>query len=589
MNIIKTRLAQLRQAMQDLALAAYIIPSADPHASEYLADHWQGRRWISGFTGTAGTVVVTQDDAGLWTDGRYYIQAQAQLEGSGIRLFRMVDPGVPGWAQWLSETLPKGSRVGFDGAVLTSAQAESLHHYGLVSVFHEDLLDRLWHDRPALPDAPAIDHSVAFAGLTSAEKLANVREQMRSLGCDYQLLNSLDDIGWLFNLRGSDTPYCPVVLAHALVGQDTAHLFIDADKLTQALSNRLQQEGVHLHPYHACEARLAKLPAGTTLRLDKQVTNYRLYQAVPATVTIQDGQQITTALKAIKNPVEMMHIQDCLTQDGVAMVRFMRWLDQTVPSGEVCELSAEAYLEARRREIAGYKEPSFRTIAGYEAHGALMHYGATPASNIKVGTEHFFLVDSGGQYPNGTTDITRTFHFGEPSEQARRDYTLVLKAHISLARARFKMGSRGTQIDALARAPLWEQGIDYSCGTGHGVGFFMNVHEGPHSLSQKWIDEPLKPGMTVTIEPGIYRENQYGIRIENILSVVEDITTEFGCFYRFETLTLAPIDTAPVIKALLTPAEIDWLNQYHQRVYTELAPLLNDEEKIWLAAKTIAL
>jgi Xaa-Pro aminopeptidase len=271
------------------------------------------------------------------------------------------------------------------------------------------------------------------------------------------------------------------------------------------------------------------------------------------------------------------------------MVRFIHWLETNIPSGKVTELSAEKFLDDCRREIEGYKEPSFRTIAGYQAHGALMHYAATPESNTVVGTEGFFLVDSGGQYPNGTTDITRTFHFGLPTDKERRDYTLVLKAHISLARARFKMGSRGTQIDALARAPLWEHGIDYSCGTGHGVGFFMNVHEGPHSLSQKWIDEPLKPGMTVTIEPGIYRENEYGIRIENILCVASDITTEFGTFYRFDTLTLAPIDATPLIKSMLTPAEIDWLNQYHQEVYTQLAPLLNETERHWLQVKTAAI
>ena len=363
-------------------------------------------------------------------------------------------------------------------------------------------------------------------------------------------------------------------------------LFLDSAKLPVALKQKLVEEGITVEDYHQCASRLALLSDQAVVRLDPDITNIRLFQSLSDKISLQTGPQLTTALKAIKNPVEQQHFKECMRTDGIAMVRFMRWLDQQVPSGAVTELSAEEKLEALRQQIPGYQQPSFRTIAGYREHGAKMHYAATKESDSTIGEIGFFLVDSGGQFPNGTTDITRTFNYGSLSEQERRDYTLVLKAHISLARAKFKQGCRGTQIDALARAPLWEEGIDYGCGTGHGVGFFLNVHEGPHNLSQKWIDEPLEPGMTVTIEPGIYRENKYGIRIENMLLIVEDQTTEFGTFNRFETLTLAPINTKPVIKALLSEAEINWLNDYHQSVYQQLSPLLKPDERVWLAQQT---
>lgn len=589
MSKILNRLSALREQMREYQLNAYLIPDSDPHSSEYLAEHWQGRRWISGFTGTAGTVVITQDQAGLWTDGRYYIQAEEQLAGSGIVLFRAADPGVPDWNQWLQQILPAGSRVGFDGNTISINQARALTEHGLEIVPEHDLLNIIWRDRPAVPTDPAFEHREEFAGLSVAEKLVQVRQMMVQHKADFQLLNSLDDIAWLFNIRGSDLPYCPQVLSHSLVGMEQCWLFIAPDKMPAQLAEKLNQQGVTLQDYQCCASCLAQLPASATLRLDPAVTNLSLYQHLSSTIKVQQGQQLTTALKAIKNPVEQKHFHQCMQNDGVAMVRFMRWLEEQVPTGSVTELSAEAMLESLRQQIPGYQQPSFRTIAGYLAHGAKMHYAATPESDITIEQHGFFLVDSGGQFPNGTTDITRTFNYGTLTDQEREDYTLVLKAYIALSRARFKQGSRGTQIDALARAPLWERGIDYSCGTGHGVGFFLNVHEGPHSLSQKWIDEPLKPGMTVTIEPGIYREGQYGIRIENTLLVVEDITTEFGTFYRFEPLTLAPINTQPVIQSLLSDEELSWLNQYHQRVFDRLAPLLNEEEQTWLKQQTTVL
>lgn len=589
MSTIPNRLAALRKQMQEYQLDAYLIPDSDPHSSEYLADHWQGRRWISGFTGTTGSVVITQDQAGLWTDGRYYIQAEEQLAGSGIALFRAVDPGIPDWNQWLQQVLPIGSRVGFDGDTVSTIQAQALLDHGLEIAPEYDLLNIIWQDRPVPPTDPAFEHSDEFAGLSIAEKLTQLRQSMTQNKTDYQLLNALDDIAWLFNIRGTDLPYCPLVLGHALVGLEQCWLFIEPEKIPDDLAEKLSLQGVTLQNYQSCANQLAQLPASATLRLDPAVTNINLYQQLPSSIQIQKGQQLTTPLKAIKNSTEQKHFRQCMRDDGVAMVRFMRWLEEQVPTGKVSELLAEAKLESLRQQIPGYQQPSFRTIAGYLAHGAKMHYGATPESDITIEQHGFFLVDSGGQFPNGTTDITRTFNFGTLTEQEREDYTLVLKAFISLSKARFKQGCRGTQIDALARAPLWERGIDYSCGTGHGVGFFLNVHEGPHSLSQKWIDEPLQPGMTVTIEPGIYREGEYGIRIENTLLVVEDITTEFGTFYRFEPLTMAPINTSPVVRSLLSDGEILWLNQYHQQVYDSLSPLLKADEQEWLKQQTAAL
>lgn len=587
--MIAERLSALRKQMALAQIDAYFIPSSDPHSSEYVAEYWQGRRWISGFTGTAGTVVVTQTSAGLWTDGRYYIQAEEQLADSGIQLFRAADVGVPSWSEWLAQTLSVGSCIGFDGAVVSVSQAQACLQAGFKLAYQQDLLNHIWLDRPALPQSPAFEHATHLAGLSVADKLAQVRRLMRQSHADYQLLTTLDDCAWLFNIRGSDIAYCPVVLCYALVSLEQCWLFMDSHKLPSSLAQALRAQGVVIQDYGQCATQLALLPDHVQIRLDLNLTNFSLFNQLPEKVKVQAEPQLTTALKAIKNPIEQQHFRDCMQADGVAMVRFMRWLDQEVPTGKVTELDAEAQLEALRQMIPGYQQPSFRTIAGFAAHGAKMHYAATEASNAVVQADDFFLVDSGGQFLNGTTDITRTFNYGALTEQQCLDYTLVLKAHIALARAKFKSGCRGAQIDALARAPLWEYGIDYGCGTGHGVGFFLNVHEGPQNLSQKWIDVPLEVGMTVTIEPGIYREGQYGIRIENTLLIVEDQTTEFGRFYRFEPLTLAPINTKPVMTELLSRTEIEWLNQYHHIVFERLSVSLNAEEIDWLALQTQAI
>lgn len=588
-NIYSDRLQALRAQMREHQLDAWFISGTDAHNSEYVCKHWQGRQWLSGFTGTAGSLLITHDDAGLWTDGRYYLQANQQLEGTGFRLFKAAEADVPTPEKWLTKALPDGGTIGFDGGSVNISQAHRFSDAGFLISREQDLLDALWHDRPALPDTLALDHPIEYAGCSTAEKLGQIRQKMADHAIDYHCLTALDDIAWLFNIRGQDIPYCPLVLAYALIGPVDTLLFIDEEKLPETLRQRLTTDGVTLENYSDCFRHLTNLPPDTTLSLDPEYASISLYASLPETITLQPGPQLTTAMKAIKNPVEQQHFHQCMFDDGLVMTEFMYWLNQTVPSGSVSELSAEQQLESLRQQIPGYQQPSFRTIAGYQEHGARMHYGATPESDRMIGQEGFFLLDSGGQFTHGTTDITRMFHFGSLSQQEKTDYTLVLKAHIALSRARFRAGCRGSQIDALARAPLWEQGIDYACGTGHGVGFFLNVHEGPHSLSQKWIDEPLKPGMTLTVEPGIYRDGEYGIRIENILLVVEDRTTEFGDFLRFETLTMAPIDLRPVIRSMLTQAETDWLNDYHRQVYQTLAPGLKDEIRQWLELQTRAI
>lgn len=586
MNPTSQRLSALRKKMMAMNLDACIFLTSDPHRSEYLADHWQARRWLSGFTGTAGTLVVTREEAGLWSDGRYHIQAREQLAGTSVQLHPFGLEGIADWPQWLINQYSSGARIAVDDRTLPLMQAKTLMQAGLVLVSAQELLNDIWNDRPPVPTSGAFLHLVSHQGESSASKLTRLRAQMSTEGCDYQLLTSLDDVNWLTNLRGCDISYVPVVHAFALVGQEQAWLFIAPNKVSPELTQHLMEQGWTLADYDACGSRLSQLAAGQVLRLDPAIVNLALSEAIPTDTIRQEGPQLTTVMKAVKSDFELERMQHCLHQDGIAMVRFQRWLEQEVPGGNVTELSAENVLESLRKTLPDYRGPSFRTIAGSGPHGAMMHYGATPASDSSVTEHDFFLVDSGGQFLDGTTDITRTYHFGIPTDSERRDYTLALKGHLRLASARFKKGTRGGQLDVLARSPLWEHGIDYGCGTGHGVGFFLNVHEGPQSFCQKWLDQPLLPDMVITIEPGIYREGQYGIRIENIMVVKEADTTEFGTFYCMEPLTLAPIDTRPILVDMLSNKEKAWLNQYHALVYRELAPLLTPSEASWLELAT---
>ena len=587
------KLAALQAAMKQQNIDAWIIPSSDPHESEYSADHWSGRAWLSGFSGSAGTIVVQQDRAALWTDGRYFLQAEQELSGSGIELMREGQPGVPGISHWLVDTLDEGKVVGFDGKVMALARTrelqKTLSKKNLTLKTCLDLLDSTWSDRPAMPANPVFLHDDAMAGKSHKEKLEQVRTKMQEAGASHLLITSLDDIAWLFNLRGSDIDCNPVFLAYTLVSSDNVQLFVNDSRIEEAALQALKTSFVQLHPYGSVAAALASLDTDISLILDPGTTCQWLMDSLPEAVNIIEGASPTRMLKAIKNSIEIARMSDCHRRDGVAIVRLARWLEENIPAGSVTEVNLDEKLQALRAEAPEFKGPSFPTIAGYGPHGAVIHYRADDESSLKVEDKGFLLVDSGGQYPDGTTDITRTFACGEMTDEERKDYTLVLKGHINLARARFLKGTRGMQLDILARQPMWDEGQNYNHGTGHGVGYFLNVHEGPHSVSPKWLDVPLRPGMLVTNEPGMYRNGKHGIRIENIMLVSEDITTEFGEFYKLEALTLAPVDTRPLVTEMLSTQEIDWLNSYHARVREELSPLLSGDDLLWLEKATQAL
>ena len=578
--------------MKDQNMDAWIIPSSDPHESEYAADHWNGRAWLSGFSGSAGTIVVQQDKAALWTDGRYFLQAEQELAGSGIELMREGQPGVPSINQWLVDTLAEGGVVGFDGKVMPLAKVRELQKKlsgkKLSLKTDQDLLESIWSDRPAMPANPVFIHDDAMAGKSHLEKLEQVRTGMQEANADYLLITTLDDIAWLFNLRGSDIECNPVFLAYALVTPENIQLFINDSRIEQEALQALKAASVQLHPYDAVANALANLGSDSQLMIDPATTCQWLVNSIPEAVKTVETASPTRLLKAIKNDTEITRMGDCHRRDGAAVVRFMRWLEDNIPSGTVTEVNLDEQLQGLRAEAPEFKGPSFPTIAGYGPHGAVIHYRADDESCLKVEDQGLLLVDSGAQYPDGTTDITRTFACGEMTDEEKKDYTLVLKAHINLARARFLKGTRGAQLDILARQPVWEEGQNYNHGTGHGVGYFLNVHEGPHSVSPKWLDEPLRPGMLITNEPGMYRNGKHGVRIENIMLVAEDIQTDFGEFYRLEALTLAPIDTRPLVREMLSQKEIDWLNSYHSKVREELSPLLSGDDLQWLEKATEA-
>ena len=584
------KLNDLRTAMAQHGLDAWIIPSADAHSSEYVARHWEGRAWISGFTGSAGTVVITRDNAALWTDGRYFIQAAEQLAESAITLMKDGQPGVPSMADWLAEAVPERGCVGFDGATMSLAGIRTLQgklaDQAITLEGSHDLLNDIWHDRPPLPAAPVFLHPTTYAGKSLGEKLAEVRAMLELRKATELLITTLDDIAWLFNLRGSDIECNPVFLAYALITRDTATLFVNQQRIEPDALAALNEAGVELAGYDEIAERLTALSDDARLMLNPLTANYRLASVIPASVNLIEDRLPTTDLKAIKNSTEIARMQDCHRRDGAAMVRFMRWLENNIPGGTLDEVNIDLQLLAFRRESEQFRGVSFPSIVGYAGHGAICHYRADETSAYTIDSKGLLLVDSGGQYPDGTTDITRTFACGELTYEEKRDYTLVLKSHIALACARFKEGTRGIQLDAITRQPLWREGIDFNHGTGHGVGYFLNVHEGPQSISSRWFDVTLKPGMLITNEPGIYRDDKHGVRLENIMLVAEDVANEFGKFLKLIPLTLAPFDTRPLLVELLSDAEIHWLNEYHQTVRRELSELLEGEDWQWLERAT---
>lgn len=589
---VKERVKALRELMKKNKMDAYIIPSFDAHQSEYVADHYKCRQWISGFTGSAGTAVIEQDDAGLWADGRYFIQAAKQIEGSGIRLFKMAVPGVPTYPEWLSDTLKSGACVGFDGSVFSVDMVRNMEKAfkkkGITLKTDKDLIGEIWQDRPDMPQSNIFTLDVKYAGKSRTEKLNEVREEMKKNEANYYFLTSLDDIAWLLNIRGNDVPCNPVTISNVVVSYDKCYLFIDPAKVPLNVKSELEKDGVELKKYDEIESFLKGLKAEDSVMLDPEKVNKLWYDAIGAKTKVECP-NVTTMFKAIKNETEIKNLKECMVTDGVAMVKFLKWLKESVGKETVTEYSAAEKLDGIRMKNKLCVGPSFFTIAGYKANAAMMHYTATKNNTATLKKEAMLLVDSGGQYYNGTTDITRTIVLGKLTEEEKRDYTIVLKSHISLATTRFLYGSTGSDVDIMAREPVWRYGIDYKCGTGHGVGFFLNVHEGPQGMRQTPNDIKLVDGMDITNEPGIYTEGSHGIRTENMMLVVKDIKTEYGQFYKFETITLCPIDTAAVKVDMLTSDELNWLNSYNKNVYEKLSPYLTNDEKLWLAEETKAI
>jgi Xaa-Pro aminopeptidase len=584
------RLAALRHAMKQHGIAACIVPSADPHLSEYLPGHWQARAWISGFTGSAGTLVVTAEDAGVWTDSRYFTQAEDQLAGSGTRLVKLKVPHTAEHVDWLAGVLGDGDVVAVAGDSLALAAREQLVRrlapLGASVRTDLDLPGQVWPDRPALPRELVIEHTVEYAAVPRGEKFDRVRQAMGRIGATHHLISSLDDVAWLTNLRGCDVEYNPVFLAHLLIGPVESTLFVDHGKLSGMLVAELKAGGIAIADYGTAAAALAVLPDGSKLLFDAGRVVAALTDAIPATVTVLRGANPSTALKARKSTDELDHIREVMRRDGAALVQAFHQLELRLAAGEaLTELSVDELLLFARSAQQDFIGESFATIAGYQANGALPHYRATPEQHSVLRAAGLLLIDSGGQYLGGTTDITRVLALGAVTDEQKRDATLVLKGMIGLSRARFPAGASGPQLDALARAPLWAAGMDFGHGTGHGVGYFLNVHEGPHGIRPPVAGGalvPLEPGMISSIEPGLYKPGRHGIRHENLAVVVQADETEFGAFLAFETLTLCPFDRRALEPRLLEPSERAWLDDYHAGVRAALAPLLDEDDRAWL-------
>ena len=588
---IAQRLSNLREIMQREHLDAFIFPSTDPHNSEYVPDRWKGREWISGFNGSAGTAVVTMHAAALWTDSRYFIAAEQQLAGTEFVLMRERFAGTPTIAEWLGKVLSdiNGATVGVDGMVNTAADVEALisdlrQQGGITVRTNFDPLAVIWTNQPPIPTTPIEVHSLEYAGESTTSKLSRIRMALRSLHADGMLVSALDDIAWTLNLRGSDVHCNPVFVSYLLIDTKTTTLFINDEKLTPEVRAYLTAQGVQTAPYNHIKDALRNYGEYNIL-LDPNAISYTLFKQVRTQEVVRASSPIP-AMKAIKNEIEVEGFRRAMICDGVALVKFLRWLQTAVSKGQETEISVAEKLTALRAEQSLFRGISFDTIAGYEAHGAIVHYEATPETDAPLKPHGFLLLDSGAQYQDGTTDITRTIALGELTEEQREVYTLVLKGHIQLELAKFPSGASGTQIDALAREAMWRKGFNFLHGTGHGVGSFLNVHEGPHQIRMEYRPAPLLPFMTVTDEPGLYLEGKFGVRIENILLIKPYMTTPFGEFLQMEPLTLCPIDTAPIVREMLLDEEVEWLNGYHQYVFDKLSPYLQGADLDWLRAAT---
>lgn len=574
--------------MQSKSISAYITYSTDPHSGEYAPAHWESRKWITGFTGSAGTAVITSDDGGLWTDSRYFIQAEEQLTDTGLKLFKERMPETPSIPQWLCRVLKKGERVGIDGYTTPLQTVNELKNelsdYGIEVVMIEDPYKTIWNDRPDLPDNKPFILEEKYSGESASSKISTIRNHISNTGIDYILISALDEIAWTLNMRGTDIECNPLFVSYLLISEKEATLYINKNKLTETTVDYLQSQGVGHRNYENIESDLTAI-SGRKIAMSPSI-NFAMYNAASEHNTVFIQASPVSKYKAVKNQIEINGFRNAMLRDGVAMVRFLIWLQKNIGNSNLTELSIDEQLYKERSAMENFRGISFATIAGYQEHGAIVHYEADEHSASILRPEGLLLIDSGTQYLDGTTDITRTIPLGPTTEEQKKDYTLVLKGFIQLAMAEFPQGTCGTQLDVLARLAMWKEGINYGHGTGHGVGHFLNVHEGPHQIRMNNVPTPLQPGMTVTNEPGIYRAGKYGIRTENTMLTVPSRKTDFGEFYKFEQLTLCPINTETILWDMLSPEETNWLNEYHETVYSKLSPLLTDEEKQWLKNAT---
>ena len=592
-NEIPERLSDLRKFMESKSLNVFVIPGTDPHLSEYPAATWEGRKWISGFTGSAGTIVVTLKEAGLFTDSRYFLQGKTELAGTGIDLFKVGLPETPGMIDWIINQAGENGKVGIDGLVYAAADAQLLENrlkrknIELLTQF--DPFAEIWKDRPEIPTNEIFSLTEDVTGESAKSKIGRIVAAMKKEDADGMIMVTLDAIAWTFNIRGNDVDFNPVAVAYAYISEKETVLFINPTKLTKEVADNLKQQGVTLADYDKVFDYVSNLPANTSVLVTGNKINRRLLQTIPATCTVIDVPAPADLMKSKKNETELNGFRNAMLKDGIALVKFYMWMEEAVPTFEVTEVTIEEKLRKYRSAQPLYFGESFNTIAGYAGNGAIVHYHATPESHSVVEPKGLMLIDSGAQFMDGTTDITRTIAVGELTEQMKKDYTNVLKGHIQIATAIYPQGTRGSQLDVLARKALWDNCLHYSHGTGHGIGHFLNVHEGPQNIRLEENPVTLQPGMVTSNEPGLYRADEYGIRIENLIITQEYNKNEFGAFYNFETITLCPIDTTPIDKELLTQQEIDWLNNYHTMVFDKLNSHLNSDEKAWLEKKTKAI
>jgi len=586
---IKEKIDRLRDLMKKNRIDSYIVPSSDPHISEYLPDYWKSRSWISGFSGSAGTLAITQEKAALWTDSRYFLQAERELSNTGIELCKLGLPDTLSLEGWIVLQLKKGNTVGFDGSVFQTNQAkgiiDSLKTSGINCNSAIDLISPIWENRPELPKGKAFIQELKYAGKSVIEKISEVKKIMLSKSASAYLVCALDEVNWLFNIRGNDISYNPVSLSYGYIDENQAILFIDTEKIDEKLANHLNEQGVTIKHYDKVDRQIGKLDKKDTIFIDPAKTNYHLYSSIPSKAKIIEATGIITELKAHKNSIELEGFRCAMVEDGVALVEFFYWLEGNLGKIKITEtLIAKKLAEFRGKRVDFICE-SFSSIVGYADHGAIVHYSASKETEYEVKPKGFLLIDSGGQFRNGTTDITRTIHLSEPTEEEKVDFTLVLKGMIQLSMIKFPAGTRGSQLDTLARMAMWTRNINYGHGTGHGVGSFLNVHEGPIQIRPD-NHLPIEVGEVLSNEPGLYRQGKYGIRTENLIACVPDTENEFGKFLRFETLTLCPIDTKAIKTGMLLDEEKEWLNSYHKMVYEKLSSSLKAEHKEWLKEKT---